>query len=815
MKRVAGAAAILLILFCSSGPAAAAGPAGLLGMSNSREAAINRVSFVFDRIPGFEVDQSGQRVRVRLQDTAPAPTFSPIAQTDFFEPLIQVKIRETKTSSVVDLYFRDVPEFVDVTVDKEYSRLQVNVFWDERRPVKRPGIFGRQLGRLTPIKDGAVAELSIASKYSGDWLRFFREFEWPLAISLPMHFSFPDFPGPVLSEDMHFFPEAVKADAAAGLWPEAAKGVQGLLESKAGGRQALFSHLLLAECRLRTGQTTAALDGLESMPSPQSGDPVSAWKTYLRAYALAASGKPHRSARLLEAQKEACVSVQSLAPWFYVLGAELALANEKPDKALEQIERAVEADSEAASRNPRFSRICRLRRADALYDQGRLDAAAEIYAKVSGDLRLLQKNPRSIANRACCFYKKKEYDKAYRHFFLLAEALGNDFPQEREMVTYWSAMARLHAGEKNSARMLLWELEADDNQSEAAFRARLKLMDLARLGSRELTRANVVSQYQDIIENGPTRQVREEAFFKQILSWHLAGRDLQSVKLLGRFFDDYWGGALLPEARALLVDIFPEAVNTLVSKKAFFEALTLVAKYRDLLAQARITYDFLYNLAESYSQGGFPEQAISAYKYLLDFEKKAERKQAAYLPLIELYHQQNKDAQVLRYSSDYLSRYPGGEDRGEILYCYADVLFKKGDREKLPDLLDEKNRPQSVKLDYLAGKVFFERDRYDLAAYYLTWAADADKAGKHPEIRLKLGDVLFADEKWEKAMAVYESLMDTPRLAGHAGYRMIQICLKLEQKERALNIYEKMTEIEIDEQWRDLAAETVRIARMQ
>ena len=815
MKRVAGAAAVLLILFCSAMPAVAAGPARLLGMSNSREAAINRVNFVFDHIPEFEVDQSGQRVRVRLQDTAPAPTFSPVAPANLFEPLIQVKIRETKNSSLVDLYFRDIPEFVDVTINKEYSRFQVNVFWDEKRPVKRPGLLGRQLGRLKPIKDGAVAERSIASKYSGNWLRFFREFEWPLAISLPMHFSLPDFAGPVLSENLHFFPEEVKADAAAGLWPEAENRLRALLESKAGGRQAIFFHLLLAECRLRTGRSEAALDGLDAMPAPERGAPAYAWKTYLTAHAHAASEKPHRSARLLEARKDTWTSVQDLAPWFYLLGAEIALATDKPDKALEEIGQAAPAETDEDGQGSRIARICRLRRADARYEQGRLDAAAELYAEASGDLRLLQKNPRSIANQACCFYKKKAYDKAYRHFFLLSEALGSDFPEKREMVKYWSAMARLHAGEKNSARMRLWELESDGSQSEAAFRARLKLMDLARLGARQPKRATVVSQYQDIIENGPARQVREEAFFKQILSWHLAGRDLESMKLLGRFFDDYWGGALLPEARALLVDIFPEAVNTLVSEKAFFEALTLVAKYRDLLAQAQITYDFLYNLAESYSQGGFPEQAISAYKYLLDFEEKAERKQAAYLPLIELYHQEGKQAQVLRYGSDYLSRYPEGGDRGEILYYYADVLFRKGDREKLPELLDEKNRPQSVKLDYLAGKVFYERGRYDLAAYYLTWAADADKAGRHPEIRLKLGDVLFADEKWEKAMAVYESLLDTPQLAGHAGYRMIQICLKQDRKEQALNIYEKMAEKDIGDQWRDLAAETVRIARRQ
>lgn len=820
MKRVAGAAAILLILFCSAGPAMADGPARLLGMSNSREAAINRVSFVFDQIPGFEVDQAGQRVRVRLQETGLARTFNPIPQKNLFEPLVRVKIRETKTSSVVDLYFRDVPEFVDVTINKEYSRFQVNVFWDEKRPVKRPGILGRQLGRLRPIKDGAIAEYAVASDYAGDWRRFFKEFEWPVAISLPVHFSLPDFPGPVVRENLHFFPDVLKEKASAGLWPETTERLRGLLQDDAGGRQAVFLRFLLAESWLRRGNPANALsamesEALETVSSAKAGEAVNAWRTYLRAYALADSGKPYRAARLLKERKETCLSIKNLRPWVHLLQAELNLAIDKPGNALKRLDAFSGSDAEKPDSIPAFQWIYRLRRADALYEQGRLDAALKRYREVPEDLQRIQQQPRSLANLASCLYRKKQYKKAAGRFFLLSEALTEALPDKQAMLKYWSAMARWHGEEGDTARRLFMAIEENHKGSEAAFRSRLKLMDLARLSHSGPDLKTLISDYQDIIETGPVRQVREEAFFKQTLSWHLAGRDLQSVRLLGRFFDDYWGGALLPEAHALLVDVFPEAINTLVSEKAFFEALTLVSKYRDLLAQARITYGFLYNLAESYRQSGFPDQAISTYKYILDFEKKAERKQAAYPPLIQLYHEQEKDAQVLRYSSDYLSRYPQGAARAEILYYYTNVLFEKGERQNLPELLDEKNRPKSLRLDYLAGKVFFERGRYDLAAYYLTWAADADKAGEYPEIRLKLGDVLFADEKWEKAMAVYASLMENPRFAGHAGYRMIQICLKLEQKERALNIYEKMAEKEIDEQWRDLAAETVRIARRQ
>ncbi|HMA67543.1 MAG TPA: hypothetical protein VKO20_06960, partial [Desulfosalsimonadaceae bacterium] len=71
---------------------------------------------------------------------------------------------------------------------------------------------------------------------------------------------------------------------------------------------------------------------------------------------------------------------------------------------------------------------------------------------------------------------------AFRHYCLLADVLEDKQPQKQGLAAYWAAMARLRSGRTDRARLALWDIEEKFANTEAAYRARLKLMDLDRLG---------------------------------------------------------------------------------------------------------------------------------------------------------------------------------------------------------------------------------------------------------------------------------------------------------------------------------------------
>ncbi|MGM0452546.1 MAG: tetratricopeptide repeat protein [Thermodesulfobacteriota bacterium] len=813
MKKSVGAAGLIVFCICVVFTSRAlADSVKLLGMVNSRTKKINRISFLFDRIPAFDVQQSGQRVRVVFEQTRLARSFEKIAQQEAVDPLVRVKAREHENRAEVALYFRNVPKSVDVTGDENRARLNVNVFWSHESLGGRPGILKKQIGRLQPIQDTSVAEKVISSKFSGQWLDFFREFEWPPGMGLPIAFGLPDFPSPVVKTHEKAFPKKIMSAAKQGLWQTAENRLKEKLADDADASSAAPAYLLLAECLLRRNAGEKAIDALEKVDASAVAPPVKAWKLYLQARALAASDPPYQAVRFAEKHRKTCLAVESVAPWYRLLQSELDLMMGKPAMALPRL-------TDAPAGPDKLAALFRLRKADALYEDGRPEKAFAIYKNLAPDLPLLQQHPRTLANWADVLYRRGDYDEAARYYYLLSEVLKNEPAPRRNLAYYRTAMARLNAGDANRALLMLWEVEDAVPESEAGFRARLKLADLALLDNPDRDLDGLVSEYRQIAVEGATRQVREEAFFKQILVSHLQGKDMLVVKLLGRFFDSFWGGRLMPEARALLVERLPEVIADLEKQEAVFAALTLVSMHRDVMAQAPITYDFLLDLADSYAGAGFLGHAEKTYLYMLDLEDSKAGKSRVYLPLIRVCHRQEKFDAVQKYAGRYLQSYPDGDHRAEILYYQARALYQAGDIEKAARILQEEPKkpvkpgegPQGRALDRLAGKVFYAQGRYEQAEQSLSRAEKAGGEENPPDLILQHAEALFATQKWQKAFALYESLLEAKRHGGQAGYRMVQIRLKQGQKEQARALYDRLAESQEDRRWLELARLAVEI----
>ncbi|MFP4193620.1 MAG: hypothetical protein ACLFRO_01630 [Desulfobacterales bacterium] len=803
MKAAVGFSTIILLWIFFSTGVASAETARMIGMENSRGQNVNKISFVFDQIPEVEISTSGQRVRAVFMNTEISESFEKLSENDFYSPLRRVTTEMKGSDSIVDLYFRDVPEFVDTSTGDQYGRIAVNVFWD--RGGGRPAIQDQKFGRLRPVMEGVVAEKVIDSDYKGRWEDFFQDFDWAPELDMPVEFSFPGIPGPLVEENPEFFPQEVLEAAESGLWADAEKMLENLIREETGDAgKSDYLYLLLAEMLLRQGQAEKALEKLRSVdPDLQEAGPA-VWKAYYKACALAESDKFFQAARILEKNRENAAEIQGLDPWYRLFEAELELSSGSIEQAIARLE-SDEADSE------KTRDAIDLRRADGHFKKGRHERAFELYSEAASDLTLMQNYPSSLANWSMLLYRRQEFEKAHRYFFLLSETLAGKEPELRHLADYWAAMSRLGSGSYDRARLALWEIDEKAAGTEAGFRAWLELIDLDVMENDNPDFENLVHEYDLIIEDSDSRQVREEAFFKKILAYHLSGDDFSAVKFLGRFFDDYWAGHLPAEARALLVEIFPGVIDGLVEQEAFFEALALVSKHRDLLAQAGITYDFLHDLAESYKKAGFLKQAAEAYLYILDFEKEEKKQEDVFLPLVRVYHELGNFRRVERYAADYLDNFPEGSHRAEMLYFYAHALIEKGEPDKAAGLLHENKRPRTARLDYLAGSLFFDKEQWERAWRCFSRAAEAGYKDRKNEINFKRAEAGFYLMKWEDAESAYRRLLEADQYRGQAGFRLVQIYSATGRKSAALNLYNELSEMEIKDHWLELAGETVEI----
>ncbi len=786
-------------------------------VSNTGQSGMLRISFHLDQLPEFDLDVSGQRVRMVFRQTRFSPSFKNLPQGSMIEPLVQITTRQNERESIVDMFFRNIPSNVDVTVDNQHLRLNVNVFWRSDARGARPGIMDESIGRFRPIESGAYARRVVSSEYAGRWIEFFKKFEWPADIQLPVTLSLPRYPGPFARDNKDYFPEDIFDFSIRKMCVLLSPAIGMDASKSAPYAQDIPSDLAVlmkTKCMLHDHQFEDALGLLDTMKPSFSqlldAQAMIAWREYFYAFATAASGRHHKAADLLQRRYEKTSRTQTLAPWYQLLQAEMDLAVQNPRQAMFRLEQQqVDPDTE-------LGQILTLRMADALYAMNRYDDALAYYAKHSHDLRLMQKYPESIAGLADVLYRHGRFEEASRYYFLLSDAIAESFPEQGALADYWSAMALYRADEENRAILMLWDIEDNAKGTDGAARSRLKLLDLEILGRTEPAYRDLIKAYGDIANTGPTRQVREEAFFKHLLTYHLDDKDVDAVKYLGRFFNDFWAGDLQPEAQALLVELMPKVIDEMVGQKAFFEALSLVARHRELLSQANITYGFLYRLAESYVNAGFLDQATRTYLFIMDFEKEKEKHEKVFFPLIRIYSQQEKYQRVLEYASVYLEDYESGEDRVDIYYYYAKALYKTGDYEHGALVLTEPGRPACSRLDALAGQFFYENNNSRLAAEYFSRAVATQESRNLvdvPLINLRRAEICFESDDLDDALALYESLMNDTRFQGQAGYRRVQICLDRGDARQALNIYRELTEMEVDAYWLNLAHEAIRMGR--
>ncbi len=774
-------------------------PLKLLKMTGDKQKDLSRFSFFFDQMPEFNIETSGQRIRLILDQTNFSSSFIPLSPD---EVIFQINSTENVKDSVVDIYLRNIPQFVDVTVDEKSVRLIINIFWDQKRLGRRPAIQDKKIGNLKPIKGGTLAQKVISSQYSGRWIEFFKEFESPLKFSLPINFSFPQIPSPLVVENSAYLPPQLLQKDMEKLCTHVGEKLASLLPEDSELLNSDIYNMIWAECLLRKKDNKTALDVLRQVNPEMHPSSLKNWRIYYQNYAHAVSGHYYRAATISRDEEERLLEIKSLAPWYRIFQAELELAKGKPDKALQILCSEIGIDEV-------LTRIYLLRKADSLHELGQAAKAFELYEEMVSDLIFFQDYSCSMAKRAETVYGINDFSEAYRDYLILSVMLKDKFPAQQALAKFRSAMAILKQGGKDPARLLFTQITEKNAGTEAEIRARLKLVDLKLLDDLKTPLSDILNEYSKIAELGPTRMLREEAFFKKILACHLYGENLRAIKFLGRFFKDFWAGELIPEAQALFIEIFPDAVQALINQESPLIALSLVAKHRDLLAQAQIDYDFLQNLANHYLNSGFLAQAEKTYLYMLDFEKNKERKEDVFFRLIKTCHQQDKHDQVEHYASYYFRKYPEGSRKGQILYYLADVLIKKGEINTVVGLLLEKNRPINQKLDHLAGNLFFEMEQYELADHYLSKAYDVKNENVPPDIILQRAEANYSGQNWEKAIGFYESLLDKPPYNGQAAYRLISTFFHLGKNEQAIKLYGKLTELPIEKPWLTLAAETV------
>ncbi|MCD6526678.1 MAG: hypothetical protein J7K75_06795 [Desulfuromonas sp.] len=763
------------------------------------EVNVTRFILEFDRLPEFAVKTSGQRLEIMLKDTVAKLTLRlPLED----ERLVRTLVGQSKKKLMLSLLLRRPPYFVNAVKEVKSQRLLIDVHWRDSQSSSRPAIARRLPGQLSVQGRGAVCSHSIDSKYRGDWVRFFREYERPLHLQAPLRYTMVPFPGlQVLGPVDDVLPLEVAELAARNEWQAAISALQSIGYEAASGDQFSRFLLLLAELNLR-GENYAKAERLirkaRGLFSDENADLV-AFSDLLQTYlATRQLSDPYRLMADLALRTDYSDS-DALRPYTELLYAEVALTTGHIKQAQPILEEGLmRGVGDLVNAYQR-------RLADVDYAQGNYRGALERYHGLGGQLA---EAPFSLASFAICLYRVGDYDGAVAQLKILVAQLED--VEQRDLVRYAMAMALIRRGDGGPGYDLLHQIIPG---TQGAVLAKAKIADLSMEVDDFHSRQRGLRDYAELAEMMVTREGRSEMQFKHALSQYLLGRRLEAVEEVRDFLKADRMTELAGHAQALLAEILPDLIHGLVAEKKYFSALVLVEQNRELLVASQRDFTFLVELGRIFSRLEFSERAVRLYLYLLDYAGSEERTSQVYVPLLEALMQQQSYDRVIAYADKYQENYSAGEQWPDVYLLKIKAMLELMPEDDVYAELRRAGRPRSEALNRLIATLAWKRGHIDVARSSINAVVGDDLEMASSVDLMFQAEMLYAEKQDSEALQRYRLLQTDENYCDQARYRGAMILLRQQKRQQGLKLLRELVEKGSDSQWRVFAQETLQIER--
>lgn len=790
-----------VLLICCAVPLSAWGQEtfALLSVEKHDEVNVTRLSLQFNRLPEFQVTTSGQRLEIILPDTQASPKTTLPAED---ERLVRVLIGQAQKKLMLSFLLRRPPYFVNSVKDIQDNRLVVDLHWQDSQRGTRPAISRSLPGQSSVQRGGGVAGRGISSKYRGDWLSFFSEYERPVSLKAHINYTLAPFPCLALVDDVFdVLPLDVSALADSGDWDAAITALNYVGLEAERGDAPLRLMLIKADLNHRAGNTRKArkfLARVARLLNDEQQD-LAACVALQRLYL--ASSHVHDPYELLAeltlaADRRYPIAMQRYLDLFQ---AEVLIASGDVNQSRPILKGAlVEGVGELES-------IYLLRLADVASVRGNYKGAINQYVALGDQLN---GQPFSLAAYATSLYRDKQYDDTISTIKKLIEELEDS--EHRDMARYMMGLALIHRGDGGAGYDLLHQILPG---TTGAILAKGKIADLGIQADDFFSRRRSLKEFEALIDVMPTRSGRAEMQFKHAIATYLLGHRMDAIEELQLFLRSDRMTDLVPHAQALLVEILPNVIHELVENEKYFKALVLVEQNRDLLVASQKNFSFLIELGEVFTQLEFSQRAVRLYLYLMDVTSIGERQEQVYWPLLKALSQQRDYERVLEYANRYEGLYPQGESRQRIFLLQVEALQSLERDAEAQQLLDDPARPQSDEINRLAAMLAWENDQLESAARNIAKVVGSDITQAEADDVLQQAEIMLRQNKGAEALVLYRYLKTVPELTAQAQYREASILLQQGAKKAGLNLLEELVENSNDSPWKTLAIETLQIER--
>ncbi len=766
------------------------------------------ILFRFDQLPEYSVEKTGKRIDILFSNTAFAKQFAKLPEDGH---LIRMVTKEQKGKSVCALYFRYPPQSVISKKDSGASSLMLDILLGNPFSSQYPE-FASKLNGISLLHRNEIDYTNPLrlSRYADDWKSFFRDYETRITLNPPLRFTLPPFPLarwlPPPVKLHQWLPATVMALATSHQWNQARQQVvQALTTADSDDSR---NRLLLTACDImvREGDYAKPFALLQKIRLKNRDSQLALYAHLLLLGLQADREDPFYSFNELQQLDRKLGTAPGIRAGFTLLLAETALVSG----------RVQEADAILHRDNVAYDKALRpiwlLRQADVRYANGKIIQALVAYLEVAGRDPVLEYHPRSLAWFADTLYQNQKYGEAVQRYQQLSKLIKQG--PDKGLALFRLARSQQHVGVgEKKIRTLLQEIQDAFPDTEAAYRARMRLADMAYLSGNRDT-ARIIGTYHQLARQASSVTLREEAAFKEALTLALAGDDLTSVDQCMALLRNFRNGRLGVEVRALLLQRLPPLIHRLVGDKQFIKALVLAKQNRSFFVRGWLDTDILSDLAQAYVALGAFDRAAQTYAYLLTLTKGKKREQV-YLPLLETLFQDRQFDLVEDYGDRFFYQYPHSDQRPRVFLLRLRALHQQGQLEQAAQLLAAADHPRSAAIARTSAAIYFDLGHWQEVITSLTQSLDTPII-TGPEQILQLAEAYFQSGQLDKAIPLFTRLADNdePAYRDQALFRLAQIDLQRQNHDQAIRRLRQLADKGGSPLWKRLAREELEVLRL-
>lgn len=778
---------IILLFFGTALPAHAVDKYTLQNLAKVDVFDLSRIVFDFSDVPEFKLETSGQRIDLLLSNTEVASSLQVLPEDD---KIVKVLFARKPKELLVSILLHKIPTRVATIKNPATRQVTVDISWTTSG-ASRPAVAFQLSGMPTAhatLKN--IATPQITSVYTGRWQDFFKRYHTPLDISVPIRHAVPVLPSwTTQKEGRPDQPLILLANA--GKWQSLLKKIK--YPPSPGATD--LTTVLQAEALLRTGHPDRALDVLDQRRAPFNDANLANRATYLRALSEAICGQPFQARASLLPLLEKQNTTSAMSPFGRLLDAELLLAIGRYAQAYEILKEPVQ------NWPTNLQRPLQWRRAEALILIGKTAEAGRTFGHLFNRTDPYAKFPEIRYHAALTHLKTGHYRQAEQYFRSLAPDLHN--PVDHGNALFYAARAAYLDNDLKTALVTLEQLRDNYEGTEPGYRAWLALLDHRFQQQGSTAFIQIARDYGTIAKQAPGRGLREEAAFKQALALYLHKRQERAAELLQIFLKNFSHGPLLNEARALLAELLPPFIKSLIASGNDMKAVVMVEQNRELLINGNLAWPFLPDLAKAYTRLGLWEKACKSYFFLIDQGAKRQQSKSYYLPLTQLLHDRAQYAMAASFAQRYLDKYPTGSDREKLFELQLAALEKSDRLDEAVKLLKQPKHPKSDGIELQSARIHWKRDE-------ITEIIDQPKGLNSTREGMFLrAEALFKTSRATEALSLYEQLQQQTEYADQAIYRCGQIKLKTGDTHSALKLFGQLAEKRPASFWGRLAKDAI------